>query len=237
MVIKILTFTLMFLSMMDVFAQNQKPNSSVYNQKNYEKALAVWQIENLHDGVIFVRLATKMRTIKALRSAGHDERADQVEKELELLNASIIQGFSTSFDFCNVYFFESPYSDYVRENNFDKVKFVDSLIVSDSKRESFENIHVFVAEFASLEPDTVNSKSGESKQSPNSNLGISALVIKSDQFIQLMDPFPYYVREYKGMPGMDREPPRAIARLNEKLHAFYAQKDVIRIKKKRKRSK
>lgn len=232
--IKLLTFTLMFLWLTNGFAQNSPPDASEYNHGNYKKALAVWQIENLKNGALMVRLSTKQQTIKALVSAGYDEKAKQVEKELELFNASIVQGFKATFDFCNVYFFESDYSEFVRNAEYGQIKFVDSLIVNDSIDLKLENVPVFVAEFSSLKPDTVNHKSGN-KQAANTNLGISALVIKSNLFIQLMDPFPYYVREYKGMPGINREPPKAIAKMNEKLHAFFLKKDSITIKKRKQR--
>jgi hypothetical protein len=232
--IKLLTFTIMFSWITNGFSQNPQPDVSEFNRNNFKKALAVWQIENLKNGVLIVRLSTKYQTIRALVSAGHDERAKQVEKELELYNASIIQGFKATFDFCNVYFFESQYSERVLEGKYDRITFVDSLIIDEAIDLKTENTPVFVAEFSSLQPDTVQDKSGN-RQAANTNLGISALIIKSDQFIQLMDPFPYYVREYKGMIGIDREPPKAIAKMNEKLHAFYLKKDEITIKKRKRR--
>jgi hypothetical protein len=51
-------------------------------------------------------------------------------------------------------------------------------------------------------------------------MGFGALVIKSDQFIQLKKPFPYYVRTFDSLP-IKRSPKTVVKKMNKKLHRFY----------------
>lgn len=231
-----------FSSVSTSVGQVEKPQASDYKYGQYKKAMAVWQIEQLKSGVLLVRLSTRKASIRALYQAGQDAKAEELEKQVEQTNNSIIQGFKSGFDFCDVYFFESDFSDMVRKNELDKIDFVDKSIKSGAEKNP-KDVTCFVAEYANLQADTVK---GTDRNKPgygidnqttstysNSNLGIPALVIKNDQFVQLTDPFPYYVRSYDSIGVVDRTPVQSVGALNKKLNKFYSNRKQYKPRKKR----
>lgn len=222
------------------------PDVDDYDYKQWQNAISVWQIEQLKDGVILVRLSTRKNSIEALYGAGDEAKAKQVEKEVEIMNNAIIQGFKTEFDFCDVYFFESNYSESVKSHRLDEVVFIDKVLAGD-KEVDLNDVNFFIAEFTTLRSDTVRTKklskygSGiqdtTSSYYSSSNLGIPGLVVKSDQFIQLTNPFPYYVRTFESMSLFKRSPVKVITVLNKNLHAFYDQRNKHQGKKRKKVTK
>jgi len=222
MVIKIkLLILLLFISAFS-FAQREKKTS-------YRKQCKIdseRQINELRNGVLLVRLKTKKKTISAMRKAKRYKLADKTEQELKKRNQFIITGFKSNFNFCPVYFFYSHDSKYVRNNNLDSISFLnDSLIIDNSI--TVNNSNIYVAEFGSVYPDTMVYSQSEyfeygKKQTTNyggSALTITALIIKSNQFTQLKDPFPYFVREFKGLL-IQRSIKKAIYKMNAKLVKF-----------------
>ena len=88
----------------------------------------------------------------------------------------------------------------------------------------------FTAEFGYVEQDTAKYYSHYSyetdgnwlsKQEKNywggPMMGFSALVIKSDKFIQLKRPFKYYTRRFEPL----RKPYKVVRKMNKKLNKFY----------------
>lgn len=181
------------------------PKRKDYSKKNFEVAIALYQIESLKNGVLLVRLQTKQKAIDHFISIGNDDAANRVKQKQEDVNAQIISAFKKSYDFTNVYFFSSEYSNQVRAHKLDSVPFIDKHIVDKRNRDP-TNMTFLTAELTTLEADTATARfnsydyDGKEKGSASvsSNMGISALIFKSDQFVQLSDPFPYYVRGYTG---------------------------------------
>jgi len=191
------------------------------------------QINQLHDGVLLVRLATRKNAIDALRKNGNDAQANQIENRQAEINKQIISAFRSNFDFCRIYFFYSDYSKEVMEKRFDHVKFLNDSLTPDPTI-TFDGKNFLTAEFASVEQDTskyfdnyrtVSEETGPEKQSAyygGSELGFEALIIKSDVFIQLRRPFPYYVKA-NGAPEDKKKTNNVIRKMNKKLHDFYKQ--------------
>ena len=210
-----------FLIPIFCFSQNEKQLSKVIKKK----IIAKNTINNIKNNIILVRLSAKSNTISAMRSVGKNKLADKTEAKQLKRNKAIVSAFKTNFSFCPVYFFYSEDSKYVSNNKLDSVNFLtDSLLIDKNIRVS-SNLF-YVIDFGSLEPETNKgnlNKKGEEKYYPSSNITISALIIKDSQFTQLQKPFPYYVREFKGLP-FKKSVSKMVVKLNEQLNSFYSKK-------------
>ncbi|MEM6347156.1 MAG: hypothetical protein AAF927_24920 [Bacteroidota bacterium] len=205
-------------------------NSSKSKPESYRKARkrhATMQINGLYDGgVLLVRLKTKQTTIDALRERGKSEKAAQIEEEQRRYNQALIAAFKAKFDFCPVYFFYSHYTQQVKLGNWDSVAFVNEALQADASIK-FEDPYYLVAEITSVVGDTAkyfdhyyyeptaNGPERKASYYGGNNLGFEALVMKSDQFIQLTRPFPYYERL------LQKSLPTIVGGLNESLHRFH----------------
>lgn len=196
------------------------------------RVLAKEQIIQLKEGALLVRLQTKKNSINALRKIGKGELADEIEAQQRNYNLKIISAFKNNFDFCPTYFFFSDYSQNILERQFDKVMFLSDSLHTDTTIK-FNKGHFLTAEFGTIEQDTAkyfshysyeSDQNGSSKPVSNyyggSNIGFGALIIKSDQLIQLRRPFPYYVRTFDSLP-IKRRLDKTVGKMNKKLHQFY----------------
>lgn len=231
-----MTIALVFSVMTSAQASNdpadtiQKPvtkkrESSLRKQLN---ALTKRQINQLKDGALLVRLQTRKNSITALRKTGKDKLADEMERTQRNYNVKVVSAFRKNFNFCPTYFFFSDYSQNIREGKFDKVVFLSDSLLADTTIK-FNASNFLTAEFGTIEQDTAKYFSHTSYE-PDQNwslksnanycagpdMGFEALIVKSDQLVQLRRPFPYYVRTY-GSRSLNK----TIKKLNIKLHRFY----------------
>jgi len=170
------------------------------------------EIKTLHEGALLVRLTTRKKSIEALRKMGNENAANTIEKEQARKNKSIINAFLINFNFCSVYFFYSDYSDLVKERQFNKVTFLNKNLEKDSVK-IFNGTKFLTAEFNEVLADTAKNYGGN-------NNGITALIIMSDQFIQLRRPFPFFVRTFEFL-SLRRKDYKTVRILNRELHEFY----------------
>jgi len=190
------------------------------------------QINLLHDGALLVRLQAKKRSIDGLRERGNFKLADRVEAEQRELNQKIVNGFTTYFDFCPVYFFYSSDSKYVKNGELNRVGLlnqnleVDTGITVDARR-------YLTAEFGKIQQGPgkyyenykVIQGDGDVRMRKQyygePDMGFGALIIKNDDFVQLRKPFPYYVRTLSSFIFFRRKPKKTVKRMNKKLQRFY----------------
>ncbi len=200
--------------------------------KNSE--IAGYYINYLHNGALLVRLQTKSRKIAILERAGNVAAANKVKNDQIKVNMSIVKAFNDAFTFCPVYFFYSEDSKYVKSYQLDSVKFLDNKL---NYRKPKELPNQFLtAEFGIIQQDTSKNFTGysrdyhkdssnvmyENKQySSGTNMSFGALIIKSDQFIQLSRPFPYYSRNFTTLPFLSRSHFKVVTVMNNKLLQFY----------------
>ncbi len=190
------------------------------------------QINQLKDGALLVRLQSKKKSITALRKIGKDHLADKIETKQRNYNVKIVSAFKTNFNFCPTYFFFSDFSQNIRDRQFDKVIFLSDSLFADSTTK-FNQSNFLIAEFGTIEQDTAKYFSHNSYEpagswslKPTSNyyggprMGYGALIIKSNQLIQLRRPFPYYVRTFDSLP-IRRSPNKTVKKMNKKLYKFY----------------
>ncbi len=167
------------------------------------------QIRNLRKGALLVRLPTAQPLIAALNERGETETTQEVIRAVETNHREIVSAFKAQYSFSKVYFFYSNYSEEIRIGNFSSLMNADFENISLANADSLP--HYFIAEFANLKPDTARYYIGDRiepdpngglrwvKRYGDSDIGADfrALVIKDHNFVQLSDPFPYYVRSFK----------------------------------------
>ncbi len=174
-----------------------------------------YQILDLKKGALFFRIRHNQREIDYLRKYNREAEANKIEEQRRSLNKRIMHAFKENFDFCEVYFFYSEYSKNLRLRQFDSIQFLDSTLTYDPKIKP-EPDCFFTAEMGTVKADTAKFFDGYAIHETERGLekkptyvkgpdaGFKAITIMSDQFIQLVHPFPYYVRSYTANPNQKR---------------------------------
>ena len=231
---KIFIIQLVFLPLVN-YSQQQFTDSEISaalnnpdTKKIRPRVIAANQIELLKEGVLLIRLQNKQNTIAALKKVKRFKEADKVEYQQKELNLQYIQAFRSHFNFCKVYFFYSNQSQNIIDKKYHDVIFLNDSLAEDSTiKISTENI--FTGEFSNLEQDTTSYFSRTIKEDGNKKLAtyyggpdfnFEVLAIKSNQFVQLRDPFPYYVRTFRDLP-LQRSALTTVAMMNRRLHHYY----------------
>ena len=202
--------------------------------KDEDRVLSPKEIVNkLKTGALIVRLITKQNTIDYLIKNGKTEVANKIKNEQEAYNKRVVAAFIKNFKFCPVFFIKSSQSNLVQTKQFDKVEFVDSSLNVD-KSISFKYNFILTAEISAVEQKKSyhgkayfvfknlksNSESiGQYKKGTSVPFG--ALVVKSDQFVQLRRPFPYYVRSFESI-GILRRSPNTMVQMFQNSISFLA---------------
>lgn len=225
---KIILGLLLVLSSTIGQAQDKTPAKKKISHRKQLRITNEQYIRQLHDGALLVRLKTKKNSIAALRKIGNNKLADKLEKQQAELNKAIVAAFSAYFDFCPAYFFFSDYSEAVRTKRMDQVAFLNAELLPDTSIR-LKNTGFLTAEFGAIEQDPAQIIGGDyyaqgenglekrTQYTGAPNMGFEALIVQSDQFIQLRKPFPYYVRTFDAA----RKPKSVVRILNKNLHRFY----------------
>jgi len=221
-----LSLIVFLMSSSFVFSQNDQLKGRKQIQQLMQNNIVV-----LKNGALLVRIHSKENSIEALRNSGNADKAKQVEDKQIAYNKEVISAFRSEFKFCPVYFFSSKYSENVSSGNLDGVIFYNDNLIED-KSLKFIHSDFLTGEFGPLDPDTASYYDGEyydrsgkdleekDAQYAASNMGMEVFKIMSRQFIQLRDPFPYYVRTYDTLP-FERSLAKAAARMNKKLLKYF----------------
>jgi len=212
-----------------------------------EKALI--QINDLKNGVLLVRLHTSEQSVEAMKRAGREHPANKTMLNHEKENRKIISSFRKNFSFCPVMFFFSNNSEKIMQKNISGIFLNDSL-QPDSSIRFDETKKYFIAEFTALEPDTekyfshyshAEDASGNLMEVKNyygaADFSYYALVIRDENFAQLLRPFPYYTnaRPEAALMNLNAIPfypvlflsslnwtyDAVVSRLEERLNNFY----------------
>jgi len=176
-----------------------------------ERKIAEENILLMKEGVLLVRLDFKQKEIAYFEKYGNPKEANKIKEKQEIINQYIIDSFDSLFQFCPVYFFSNKDSRSVLEGRMDEVVFFNLQCKPDSSIK-WKNEPFFIAEFGRIEGDTT--------LEDRSKFSAAALIIRSPNFKQLRDPFPYYsiYHEWGIKKKKFRMPTR---RMSENLEAFY----------------
>lgn len=226
-----LIFLLLFFLLPSTSFAQENPKEKKPTRRRIAKANAVTQIQQLHDGVLFVRLQTRKLAISQLTEMGEIERVEEIKEECKQINLHTMKAFRQEFTFCPVYFFYTDYTLAIKEGRIEDVVFVNDSLLPDTSIKAGESSFLTV-EFGNIAQDTAKFvdrtyyKPGEHGPEPHiamsggTNMGFGALLIKSDQFVQLRRPFPFYVKQRQRL--LPLYPPfRSVKALNRKIARYH----------------
>lgn len=187
-----------------IYAQDK--NQSVYTPNDYKdnsqfshflkrrNAVSKWQINQLKNGALMVRLHTNKTLIEGLRKMGKADLATQKEHEMMAINKNIVLAFSKNYTFSKVYFFFSQFSDTLLNGARSGI-FLDTNLTIDPSIIMHEKFYL-IAE----RDDIYNSSIGYVKEDTarfvkevGNSSREAAIIIKNKYGHQLKEPFPFYI--------------------------------------------
>ncbi|MDI9341093.1 MAG: hypothetical protein QM534_11040 [Sediminibacterium sp.] len=184
------------------------PNGDFSKFEKRRKNVAKWQIKELKDGAIIVRLQTNKLAIEKLRKAGNEEGAVKKENETIALNKLYYRAFTNHFRFCKLYFIYTTSTDSL-------LKGVRKGIFLDSNLVTNDSIKLDVAYYLLADKDVVyNSSIGfvSEEQAPKvreagTPTKQAFIVLKNKYGHQLKNPFPYFVlyNSFFKSEGLDKD--------------------------------
>lgn len=226
----IITSTLIFNAAVLIAQSKVGSKHKSFHKKLEETSTS--QIHQLKEGALFVRLKTNELMLTSLRKEGKTVQADELEKKQAIINQNIITTFRKEFNFCEVYFFNSNYSAAIKDKKFENVVFLNDMLQPDPSIK-FSKKNFFIADFGVVLQDTAkylenrevvadgNFSVKETKTYYGGpSFGYDALVISSDEFVQLRNPFPYFQRTFDAKLKK-KVLNRVIKRMNKRLNSFY----------------
>ncbi|MCH2198273.1 MAG: hypothetical protein MK081_05790 [Flavobacteriales bacterium] len=199
--------------------------------------MAKQQLRQLKSGALLIRLPENEVAIQAAKDRGFMKRAESMQAELDAKNTELMRAFEESFTFCSGYVLPASDTKHVIAQQWDSIQYVNKELQEDPTIQfgggSFltAEITLLRADTASFEGDIVwrRNEDGELYETRTSNggpdPGFEALIIKSDELVQLHDPFPYWVRTWSSLPWK-RDINRVVEIMNEKLTMWYERWDL-----------
>ena len=202
---KLLIALVFILSSLFSFSQQEEYDG---NDKDYKDAdqfekfrkrsitVSAWQIHQLKEGALVVRLRTNQILIDALLKQGNKKLAREKQLEQFAINKNTLFAYKENFTFCKLYFIYSNSSDSLLEGARSGI-FLDSNLVVDTSIIMNEGFYL-VAErdFAyNSSIGFVPEDSARKTRERGNPVKEMAVVIKNKYGHQLKTPFPYYVKE------------------------------------------
>lgn len=157
------------------------------------KAVGAWQIHQLKEGALIVRLKTRSLLIKSLLANNDKDMAEQVKLETKAINLTIVRAYLKNYNFSKIYFIYSNSSDSlnkgIRENIFlDSTLNIDPLI---KMKEKFyllaETDNLYNSSIGFVKEDTARFVS----EGGSVVMTDFPIVIKNKYGHQLKKPFPF----------------------------------------------
>jgi hypothetical protein len=196
---------LFFLFFVAVFEQHGQVNRNIYappdykNKKQFEhfqkrrKIVSQWQIHQLKEGALVVKLKTNIALINELKKAGQNELAESKRLEAFFINQNIREAFQDNFTFCKLYFIYSSASDSLL-NGYRKGIFLGPDMAVDSTLEMKEQFYliaekdfVYNSSIGFVDEDTARYV----RERGNASGEMAEAVLKNKYGHQLKKPFPY----------------------------------------------
>jgi hypothetical protein len=200
---KLLLMSAMVLSGV-LYAQEQER----VNEKDYKdpeqfdkfnkrrKVIGAWQINQLKNGALIVRLQSLKMLTENLNRQGNERLALEKEAEQYLINKNIMRAFINYYNFSKVYFMLSPYSDSLMAGKRSGI-FLDSNLTVDPAIEMKEPFYL-IAEKDYVYNSSIGFVPEDSAKivRESGNPGVErAVVVKNKYGHQLKTPFPYHTND------------------------------------------
>lgn len=158
--------------------------------------VGAWQINQLKEGALVVRLKTNKMLIDELNKAGNSSVAFEKQLEQHAINKNTMFAYLDNFKFCKVYFMYSHSSDSLL-NGTRQGLFLDTNLTVDPNITMNENFYL-IAERDYAYNSSIgfviedSAKYTTEKGNPVKEM---AILVKNKYGHQLKNPFPYYVKE------------------------------------------
>jgi hypothetical protein len=193
------------------YSDKEKDYKDRKSHENYRKrrlAVASWQINQLKDGALVVRLNTNHLLINAFKQRGLPEEAERARLQQAAINLNIIRAYTNKYKFSKVYFMYGTSSDSLRKGTRSGI-FIDSTLKvnpSISMNEKFyllaESDYVFNSSIGFVPEDSATSV----RERGNPSSDEFPIVVKNKYGHQLKNPFPYSISKIvfsKGVPVVE----------------------------------
>ena len=214
-------FLIIFLGSLCVMSCN-----STYQVVNSQS-----QVTNLkQDGCLFVRLHYFPNKIEKLNELGYKKAAVAEQEKIATKNKSLMAAFKENWDFSPVHFIFPEESLKIKEENFADINFLNEDLVIDPNLKC-DCDYALVVEEGQMTTDTTKYFAGNTlildengynridRYYTDSSQRIQGLIVKSNEFVQLHKPFPFYARRYKFF--FERSDEAMVKELNERFVAYY----------------
>lgn len=181
----------------------ETPNAKDYKEpKQFEKfnkrsaIVSAWQINQLKEGAIIVRLKTNKRLIDELLRQGNKELALEKQLEQYAINKNIFFAYKDNFNFCKVYFMYSNSSDSLLNGSRENI-FLDSNLTIDPAIHMNEKFYMIAERDYGYNSSIgfVPEDSARTIVERGNPVREMAVVLKNKYGHQLKAPFPYLVKE------------------------------------------
>ncbi|MDO9000585.1 MAG: hypothetical protein Q7W45_12520 [Bacteroidota bacterium] len=202
---KVIIFFLFFCVFVLAKAQEE---SEIYRPKDYKDRaqfekfrkrrmiIAAWQINQLKEGAIVVRLKTNQKLIEALRKQGNESLAIEKEAEQFAIDKNTLDAYRKQLTFCKVYFMYSYSSDSLLQGAKTGI-FLDSNLIVDPLITMNEKFYLIAERDYAYNSSIgfVKEDSAKFVSEHGNPVKEMAVVVKNKYSHQLKAPFPYYVKD------------------------------------------
>lgn len=165
------------------------------------RLISAWQVNQLREGALVVKLKTNQLVVNALRNAGDTVGAEVKRIEAAGINANMVRAFRNHFTFCKLYFIFSQSGDSLL-NGTRRGIFLDTSLQVDPAIELKENFYM-LAETDQLYNSTIGFVPEDSarlvKEKGSPTTQEPYLVVKNKYGHQLKKPFPYFSKIKAGL--------------------------------------
>ena len=126
--------------------------------------------------------------------------------------------FEAHYSFSKVVFFYSSDKEHIKNKDFASVTFY-GFNHEKLNQDSLKINKFLIGEVSRVEYDSLTyyDSTGENEVEKRAAHHYSAFIFRDDQFRQLMNPFPYYVRTFEGTPFIRRKENGLVKSLQSKL--------------------
>lgn len=197
-----LTSCMVVMSQSDNESKNIHGSTDYKDPKQFEKfrkkkaIISAWQINQLKEGALVVRLKTNRKLIEALRLQGKADLAFEKEKEQFAININTYHAYKDYLNFCKVYFMFSNSSDSLLNGTRSGI-FLDSNLMVDPSITMNEKFYLLAEHDYGYNSSIgfVKEDSARKVVEVGNPVREMAVVIKNKYGHQLKGPFPYCVKE------------------------------------------
>jgi hypothetical protein len=157
------------------------------------KIIAAWQINQLKDGALVVKLKTNIKQIDAFNNHGEKDKAIEKIIETYIVNKNIMMAYLDNFKFCKIYFIYSNSHDSLQKGVRTGI-FLDTNLTIDPNISMTEKFYLIAEKDFSYNSSIGFVKEDSAKfvrEKGNPSGGMYDIVIKNKYGHQLKRPFPY----------------------------------------------